>query len=386
MNVLDLAVLAVMGTAVWGGYRLGLVQGGTSWVFLLQGLVVASLLTPALVAVVGDPALRVALGLLLFATAGLGAQIVGRLAGLVYRIALVPEELRPADRLGGAVAGPVAVLAVVWLVILPPMSQVPGWAGNLAAGSAVGKLVTLALPDPPASAQALRKLARPVAMPEVLTALGPAGDSGPPPRSADLDPEVVSKVTASTVRIEGDSCLLGAAGSGFTVDQDLVVTNAHVVAGEHEAVVVRPDGTRLPAAVAVFDPERDLALLRVPGLGQAPLPLGAAREGTVGAVFGHPAGKEDLEISPAAIRQQLVAEVDSLNVAIPSRRSLYVLAAYLEPGDSGGALVTPSGTVAGVAFAVARERNGIAYALTTEELRPLLELDRSGIADTGSCF
>ena len=385
MNVLDLAVLAVMGSAVWGGYRLGLVQGGTSWVFLLQGLVMVSLLTPVLGAI-PDPVLRVSLGLLLFMAGGFGAQFLGRAVGLHYRRVLVPEEYLPTDRIAGAVAGPVAVLLVVWLIVLPPMTQVAGWAGNLASRSAISRALTFALPNPPASSEALRKLVGPVAMPEVLTALGPAGDSSPPPRTADLDPEVVARVTSSTVRIEGDACLLEMAGSGFTVAENLVVTNAHVVAGEDRTAVVRPDGTRLPATVAVFDPQRDLALLRVPNLDQEPLPLGAAREGTVGAVFGHPAGQDALEISPAVIRQQLVAEVRSVDMEIPSRRSLYVLGADLEPGDSGGALVTPTGTVAGVAFAIARHRNGVAYALTTEELRPLLELDHSGVADTGRCF
>ncbi len=385
MNLLDLAVLAVMGTAVWGGYRLGLVQGGTSWVLLLQGLVLVSLLTPVLEAI-GDPALRVSLGLILFAAAGIGAQYLGRLLGVRYRTALVPEEYLYADRVAGAVAAPVAVLLVVWLIVLPPMGQVTGWAGNLAARSAISRALTVALPEPPASSEALRKLVGPVAMPEVLTALGPAGDTSPPPKSADLDPAVVSKVTASTVRVEGDACLLDKAGSGFTVAENLVVTNAHVVAGEDRTAVVRPDGTRLPATVAVFDPERDLALLRVPGLDQEPLPLGPAREGTVGAVFGHPGGQDELEISPAGIRQQLVADVRSVDWDVPTRRSLYVLSANLEPGDSGGALVTQSGTVAGVAFAIARNRNGVAYALTTEELEPLLARDRSGVADTGPCF
>jgi S1-C subfamily serine protease len=266
------------------------------------------------------------------------------------------------------------------------MTEQPGWVGTLAARSAISRGLTFALPDPPASSQALRKLTGSVAMPEVLTALGPAGDTSPPPKKANLDPAVISKVTASTVRVEGEACLLDRAGSGFAVAQDLVVTNAHVVKGERKTVVERPDGTRLPAVVAVFDPERDLALLRVPELGQEPLPLGAAREGTVGAVFGHPAGQEELEISPAGIRQQLVATVRSVDLDVPTPRSLYVLAADLEPGDSGAALVTPTGTVAGVAFAIARERSGVAYALTTDELRPLLAVDHSGVADTGPCF
>lgn len=384
MNLLDVAVLAVMGTAVWGGYRLGLLTGGTSWVFLLQGLLAASLLTPVLVAVVGDPALRLAIGLILFLGAGFGAQWLGRAVGVIFRRALLPEDLHQADKVAGAVLAPVTVLVVVWLILLPPMSQVVGWPGRLAKGSAVAEAIG-ALPDPPDNAMALRKLAGPMALPEVLTALGPAGDSSPPPDETSIEPEVVAKVKASTVKVEGEACLFDRAGSGFTVAENLVVTNAHVVAGERKTVVVRPDGTRLRAVVAVYDAQRDLALLRVPGLNQQPLPLGAARPGTEAAVFGHPDGQDELEISPAAIRQELVASVRSLDFDMPTRRAVYVLAADLSPGDSGGALVTPSGTVAGIAFAIARDRDGVAYALTAEELRPVLELDRSGTADTGPC-
>jgi S1-C subfamily serine protease len=278
------------------------------------------------------------------------------------------------------------VLAVVWLIVLPPMSETVGWPGNLAAGSGIARAVDAALPEAPESSQALRKLARPVALPEVLTALGPAGDTEPPPETTNLKPEVQAMVRASTVKIEGEACLLDRAGSGFTVADNLVVTNAHVVAGERKTAVVRPDGTRLPAIVAVYDPERDLALLRVPNLNQKPLELGSARPGTEAAVFGHPAGQDELEISPAAIRQQLVATVRSVDLDLPTRRAVYVLAADLEPGDSGGALVTPTGTVAGIAFAVARDRDGVAYALTADELRPLLDADRSGVADTGPCL
>ncbi|MCA1691741.1 MAG: trypsin-like peptidase domain-containing protein, partial [Actinobacteria bacterium] len=371
--------------AVWGGYRLGLVIGGTSSVFLVQGLLVASLLTPALLAVVGDPALRLILGLALFVAAGIGGQRAGRRVGVAYQRALVSEDLHRPDRLAGAVAGPVTVLAVVWLIVLPAMHDVAGWPGNLAARSGLGRAIRTALPEPPEGSHALRKLTRPVAMPEVLTALGPAGDMSPPPRKTNLSPEVIAKVKASTVRVQGEACLFDRFGTGFAVADDLVVTNAHVVAGERETTVVRPDGSELPAVVAVFDPERDLALLRVPDLGQEPLPLGPAKEGTLAAVFGHPEGQEELEVSPAAIRQQLVATVRSVDLDMPTLRSVFVLAADLQPGDSGAALVTPSGTVAGVAFAVARDRAGVAYALTTEELEPVLELDRSGVADTGPC-
>lgn len=387
MNLLDLAIVAVIATAVWGGFRLGLVVGGTSWVFLVQGLLVASLVSPVLVDGLGGDvaAFRLSLGVALFLAAGWAAQRLGRWVGAAFRRELVPAEYRVADHTAGAVAAPVAVLAVLWLVVVPPMQSVPGWPNDLARNSAVARGLEAALPDAPDTSNALRRLTAPVAQPEVLTALGPAGDTSPPPRRLALPDEVVSRVTASTVRVEGESCLLERVGSGFTVDDDLVVTNAHVVAGQAKPSVVRPDGKRLTAVVAVYDTQRDLALLRVRGLGQKPLPLGEAREGGSAAVFGHPEGQTELEISPAAIRQELVATVRDGTLVEPVRRNVLVLAADLEPGDSGGALVTPEGEVAGVAFAISRARAGVAFAVTVDELRPLLDLDRNGTADTGNC-
>ena len=388
MNVMDLALVAILACAVWGGWRLGLVAGGTSWVFLVQGLVVASLLSPLVIdGLFGDMVgARLLIGLVLFVAGGVAAQLAGRWVGTFFRSYLVPEQQRANDRIAGAVGGPVLALVVLWLIVLPPMEAAPGWPSSLARGSAIGKAIRAALPDAPDTSQARRWLTAPLAQPEVLTALGPAGDSSPPPTRLALSPDVVRRVSASTVKIEGDACFLDRSGSGFAVATDLVVTNAHVVAGERKTAVIRPDGTRLSAVVAVYDPARDLALLRVKGLGQEPLPLGTAREGTPAAVFGHPEGQDELEVSPAAIRHQMMATIRDADLDTPVRRNVFVLAADLEPGDSGGALVTPAGQVAGVAFAVSNARSGVAYAVAVDELRPLLDQDRSGTADTGRCF
>lgn len=387
MNLLDLALVAVLASAVWGGYRLGLATGATSFVFLLQGLVAASLASPVLVEGLGghDPAIRLVLGAVLFVVAGVGAQFLGRLVGREFRRRLVPVDLRQADRLAGAVAAPLMVLVVAGLIVLPPMRDVTGWPSKLARGSAISRGLDSALPQPANTADALRRLTGAIAQPEVLTALGPAGDSSPPPKRSPLSADVTARVSSSTVKVEGQSCALDREGSGFAIDKDLVVTNAHVVAGQHAPAVVRPDGKRLAAVVAVFDAPRDLALLRVKGLGQAALPLGTAREGSTGAVFGHPEGQDALQVSPVAIRQQLIATIRDAGLPEPVRRNVFVLAANLAPGDSGGALVTPEGEVAGIAFAISSARSGVAFAINVAELRPLLSLDRSGTADTGEC-
>src|SRR5207302_6534320 len=129
-----------------------------------------------------------------------------------------------------------------------------------------------------------------------------------------------------------------------------------------------------------------LALLRVSGLGQTPLPLALAKSGSEGAVFGHPNGQTPLAISPAAIRQQVTAVGRDLYDSHETRRQVFVLAADLAPGDSGGGLVNPAGAVVGVAFAIAPDRPGTAYALTSDELRPVLAAGRNVSVNTGPCL
>ncbi len=195
-----------------------------------------------------------------------------------------------------------------------------------------------------------------------------------------------NRVAASTVKVTGTACGRVLQGSGFTPAPETVVTNAHVVAGVDRPQVRRPDGRVLNATVQVFDPARDLAVLRVNGLGQAPLPVGSAGVGEAGAVFGHPGGQNALEISPARIESRVNAVGRDIYNRSTTRRNVFVLASELAPGDSGGALVDTSGAVVGVAFAVAPDRAETAYALTDSELAEVLSLPRGGAVDTGACL
>ncbi|MGI9022135.1 MAG: trypsin-like peptidase domain-containing protein, partial [Acidimicrobiales bacterium] len=175
-------------------------------------------------------------------------------------------------------------------------------------------------------------------------------------------------------------------GSGFSPATDIVVTNAHVVAGERRTEVLRPDGESLAARVEVFDPQRDLAVLSVPGLDQQPLPVGTAEVGDTGAVFGHPEGQEEVDVQPARVDDRRTATGRDIYNSSVTRRDVLFLAARLAPGDSGGAVVNESGEVIGVAFAIAPDEPATAYAVSDRELRPVLAEPRSGPVSTGDCI
>ncbi|MGI8807374.1 MAG: MarP family serine protease [Acidimicrobiales bacterium] len=390
MNVLDLVIVVVMVTSILGGWRLGLLTGATSWVLLVQSLVLATLLLPPIATTLGgeDPGLRLLVAVLIFISAGFAGQRVGILLGRQFRRSMLPEEgpYRYWDRWAGAAVAPLAVVVGLWLLILPPLLDMAGSFSRLTRGSALVRAIDAAFPEPPETSQALRRLAGPAGAPHVFKGLIPSLDTGPPPAESGLGAQVVARVSASTVQVTGVACRFERDGSGFTVAPDLVVTNAHVVAGQQRTTVVRPDGRRLRAQVAVFDPARDLALLQVPGLGQVPLPLAEGKVGTTAAVFGHPEGQEELEISPAAIRQQVNALGPDLYELGVTRRAVYVLAAELAPGDSGAGLIDADGQVVGVAFAISPDDASTAYALATSELRSVLTAPREAPAPTGPCL
>ncbi len=386
MNLFDGFVLTVALVAAVGGYRLGFLARALSWVGLGVGLYLTTRFLADLLELVPLPAegptgrLVVAVGILLLG-AFLG-QGIGLLVGTKAHLA-IPRAGRPLDRAGGALAGAFGVVVAIWL-LLPTLAEVPGTISRQARSSFIARSIDSAAPDPPDTLNALRRLVRDNRFPDVFAALRPAPDVGPPPAETGLSEAVAQSVAASTFRVEGEACGRLQEGSGFVAQPGVVVTNAHVVAGQESTELIGIDGSRTPAEVVYFDPDTDLAVLDAPGLGAPALEIEDAGVGTRGAVFGYPGGG-NLEISPFEVRDEVEAVGRDLYGAGPTRRQILILASSLAPGDSGGALVTPSGTVVGAAFAIAPDRSDTAYALDADELREALAAPRAS-TDTGPCL
>lgn len=385
MNALDLAILVFAVAAAVGGYRLGLVTRATSWLGMIVGIAVAARLVGPVVRTIegaSDARLLLTAAGLLLGGAFLG-QALGLLIGSQLHYALPSGWPRDVDRSGGAVMGAIGVAATVWL-LTPAMAQVPGDMARQARTSTIIRALADLLPPAPDTLQDLERLVG-ADLPSVLADLEPAPDLGPPPASSGLSPEVQDAVAASTVKVEAAACGRLQDGSGAVLAPDLVVTNAHVVAGGEDIVVERhPDGAQLAAELVAFDPRRDLAVLAVPGLDRPPLTLSDADSGDVGAVFGHPGGGP-LEVSPYQVGEEVTATGRDIYGAERTERQMLFLAAQLRPGDSGGALVDPSGAVVGVAFAIAPDDPDVAFALTIEEVRAVLESPLAPVA-SGPCL
>jgi S1-C subfamily serine protease len=373
VNLLDVVLALALLSALVGGWRIGLIARVASWIGALGGFLLALQVLPWVLHRVPQdlaPAaeLFLTLGVLLVGAALGGA--VGEMIGSTLRRA-VPPPARVVDRSGGAVAGVVGVLVGLWL-FLPIVAQVPGAAAQQARSSWILNTIDELAPRPPDASQAVRKLIGDGRIPDVFDDLRPAPEVGPPPSQVPVPAAVVARAVASTSNIEADGCGGRHEGSGFAVAEGLVATNAHVVAGADRVRARLPNGKLLRATIVAFDERRDLALLSVPGLGQAPLAIGNAKKGEGGAVLGYPGGQDTVRVAPAVVRDEAPTIGRDIYGRTRTEREVLYLASQLQPGDSGSALINAGGEVVGVAFAIAPDRPGVAYALDDSELRAML--------------
>jgi len=381
MDLFDLIVIGLIVLAAFGGYRLGFVARALSWVGLAAGIYLGARYLGDIIDDLrpSGATTRLVVAVVVLVGAALVGQAIGMLIGSRVHAVLPPGPVRGLDRVAGALAGALGVLVALWL-LLPTIASVPGWPAREAADSSLAQWVSRDLPAPPVTLETLRRLVAESDFPQVFSALHPTAAAGPVPAASPLPVGVLDRVERSTVKVEGEACDRIQEGSGFAVAPDLVLTNAHVVAGEPagSTSVRLPDGQHLRATVVLYDPDRDLALLSVPGLGEAPLSFADGHIGQVGDVLGHPGGQDALAVQPERISSRITAVGENLYDTVRTRRQVYVLAADLAPGDSGGAVVDRSGQVVGVAFAISLDAPDTAYALTASEVRPDLEAARSG--------
>jgi S1-C subfamily serine protease len=391
VNFLDLVVILVAAGAGWVGYRMGFVRRAASWAGLALGIVVGVLFVSDVAdALKGSPPrTRLLASLAFVVVVAAVAQAVGAAVGTSLSNRLgnrAPGALRQGDRVAGGALGVVGVLVLMWLLI-PALASSPGWTARAVRDSALARLIDRVAPAPPSESETLGRLVGDQSFPEVFDTLS-SPDAGTPP-SDGIPAAAADRVTRSTLLVEGQACDRIQEGTAFVVAQNLVVTNAHVVAGEHETRVSTSDGRRLPATVIAFDPNRDLAVMRVPGLALPALELGEAHVDDRGALFGHPGGGP-LRQAPVRIAEQIVARGTDITRSHPTEREVFVLAAVTAPGDSGGPIVDASGRVVGVMFAYDISRQSTAYALTRTELDavlgPVLAGGAPAAVGTGDCL
>jgi S1-C subfamily serine protease len=369
-NLLDLLILIAVGFAVSSGYRRGFWLSLAQYLGLVVGVVAGAALAP-----VAMDALGVAGGnarslgaLLILIVMGVVGSSVGYWVGEPIRIHLLarPRSGR-IDSIGGAVFSAVALLSVTWFLGLS-LARVPSPALSSAIQrSAIVRALDAIAPRPPDFLARVQGIIAAVNFPSAFSGLEPV--TSPQPLPTSVNTPGVRAAQAATLKVEGFGCGGIVFGSGFPVGADMVVTNAHVVAGTHGTSVRSAAGRSFAARVVLFDPNRDVAILYVPRLGMTPLNDAAARAGTQGAAIGYPGGGREV-VSPAVINNQVVARGRDIYGQNLVDRSIWITQAHVEPGNSGGPLVDLEGNVIGVIFAASTSQQEQAYALTDAEVQP----------------
>jgi uncharacterized membrane protein required for colicin V production len=366
---LDVLVGILLILAAVSGWRRGFTVVVLGYAGLLLGLAVGAwAATRVGVLVSAEESLRrifVGLGVF-FVVAALFHSVAVR-AGRLAKGALVGQLTSSIDSVGGALVAATVAGVALWFIGLTMSDSLP------VVARAVGNSVILTTiddhaPRPPAAVSELRQLLARSPFPDAFANLRPAISSGSPP-DVPQGPGL-NRAKAATVQIESEGCGGLLFGSGFPVaPSNLVVTNAHVVAGTTNHQVITNTGTKLRATVVFFDPKRDLALLRVPRLDVRALQLGEPSGARVnGAVVGYPGGGRQQVVGAQVVTRTSALGRDIYSRALV-RRQIWVLRAKIRRGDSGGPLVDNLGRAMGVVFAASTSDPQEGYALTNAELR-----------------
>jgi S1-C subfamily serine protease len=343
---LDWIIVAFAAGLAFFGFRQGFIVGVLSFGGFALGAFLGTRLGPLLLPQGSSSPYAPAFGLIGALLAG--AILASGLEGLGFKLrrTLIIPGMGLLDGAFGAVLGAALALGIVW-ILAAVAAQTPGQ-GKLRADIQQSVILRRLNEILPPSGPILNALARLDPIPSIT---GPSPDvAAPEPRIAHA--AGVRTASRSVVRVLGTACGLAIEGSGWVAEPDIVVTNAHVVAGEQDTTVEvggRPPG--LSAQPIAFDPTDDIAVLRVPELDLQPLtPTDAPASGTAGAILGYPENGP-FDVQPGRIgRTQTVITQNAYGQG-PVSRLLTPLRGLVRPGNSGGPLVDVDGHVLTTVFA-----------------------------------
>jgi S1-C subfamily serine protease len=374
---LDWVVLGFAALLAFRGAQQGFVAGVVSLIGFVVGAIVGGRLASDVLASGSHsryaPLIALGGGLLLVVF----FQALGLRIGLSLRSELLRiPPLRSLDTAGGFLLGAATGLFLAWVLGVVAL-QLPGqtYLRREVQRSLVLRRLNTLLP-PSTVLQALARF-------DPFPTLGGPVAQVPPPNPQVLRVPGVRAAAPSVVRIIGTACGLGIEGSGWVAAPGVVVTAAHVVAGEHDTTVNPFGSTAKLAAHAIgFDPTNDIAVLRVPGLKRRPLPLVDARSGASVAVLGYP---EDgpFDATPARIGSTSFVLMTDAYGHGPVDRAVTTVRGTLRHGNSGGPAVDSNGAVQTTVFAARVGGGGgfgVASSVVTSDLA-----SAKGPVSTGPC-
>jgi S1-C subfamily serine protease len=373
-DLLDLALLVIAVAFAVSGYRQGFIVGSLSFIGFVGGAVLGAEFGPSISrAIVGGQTQQDVVAIILLIVFAIVGQFVFSSVGAYVRQSMTSPSSTVLDSVGGSVVSVLSMLLIAWAI------------GSVLTASSFQGVVTqvdnsavLTTMDRVMPSQAktmftdFRQLLASGPFPQVFSGIGAAhlfAISSPDP--AVLNNPAYQAARSRVLKVQGtaQSCDRSIEGSGFVYAPQHVLTNAHVVAGVNQGpTVTTASGHTYAAQVVLYDPQVDIAVLYVPGLDLTPLSFDyQGQAGASAVVAGYPL---DHGFTQAAARiggTQNAVGPDIYQTGQVNRQ-IFEIRAQVEPGNSGGPLLSPSGTVYGVVFAAAVDASDTGFALTAKEV------------------
>jgi S1-C subfamily serine protease len=373
-DLLDLALVVIAVIFAISGYRQGFIVGSLSFVGFVGGAVLGAEFGPAISrAVVGGQTQQDVVAVIILVSFAILGQFLFSSVGAYVRQAMTSPSSTTLDSIGGSAVSVLSMLLIAWAI------------GSVLTASSfpvvvrqVDDSLVLTTMDRVMPSQAktmfteFRQLLARGPFPQVFSGIGAAHlFAVSAPDGAVLNSPGYLAARDRVLKVDGTapSCDRSIEGSGFVYAPNHVLTNAHVVAGVTQGpTVTTPDGKTFQAKVVLYDPQVDIAVLYVPGLDLAPLSFDATAEAGANAVVaGYP-----LDHSFTAVAARIGGTQNAVGPDIYQtgqvNRQIFEIRAQVEPGNSGGPLLSPSGRVYGVVFAAAIDTSDTGFALTAKEV------------------
>lgn len=392
-DLLDLILVALAAAFAVAGYRQGFIVGILSFAGFLGGAALGASFAPRLArSLVQGSSEQALVAIVAVFVAAMVGQLLASAIGAAVRSRVNWRPATLVDSVAGAAVSVLSVLLIAWLigsaVVNAPFAVVSTQVNRSAVLHAVDGVM-------PSAARTMfsdfRSLLASGPYVQVFGALGAEPTlTVAPPDPAVLASAGLARSQNSIVKVMGvaPSCSRRIEGSGFVISPQHILTNAHVVAGVtmNQTVTTRL-GARFAARVVFFDPERDIAVLYVPGLTARTLNFaGPANLGDNAIVAGYPLD-HSFTVVPARVGDDQLAQAPDIYQSREVTRQIYSIRANVEPGNSGGPLLAPDGKVDGVVFAAAVGVKDTGYALTASEVQPDVHAAAAAMAavSTQSC-
>jgi S1-C subfamily serine protease len=392
----DLVVIVLALIAAVSGWRHGMAVALLSFVGVLGGAILGVRLAPLLASGIANPSTRIIVSIVVVVLLVALGETTGVFFGRRIRDHIRGERTLKIDSALGSVLQAVTVVIAAWLVALPLASaSFPVLASGVRTSVVLGGVDSVMPAEAKQLPDELRQLLNASGFPDVTNPFAPTPitEAGPPDGSLVND-SAVANVRPSIVKIRGraPSCQRQLEGSGFVIGPQLVMTNAHVVAGTSSTAVEvlnrRGRTTDLDATVVLYDPEVDVAVLRVPDLEADPLVLNPAPASPQddAIVLGYPLDGP-FTVTPARIRQEIKLKGPDIYDAGEVTRDVYTVRATVQSGNSGGPMIDPQGRVIGVVFGAALDDKETGFVLTVDQVEPAVQAAPGLTREvaTGSC-